>query len=156
MQSKTIQDQEKWNEEEKILLHIPTQNASKGVGNLTTISDPIMNSSYRSAQLQFIQSTTIRGYENLIAEGNILLHVPTLKASEGVGNVTTMDISILNSYINPRLQYINPLPSEAIRIGMRKKKYFPEFQLSSCCQGSCWKLKNNRQLEIEFTQKCTQ
>ena len=64
-------------------LYVLTLNATEGVGNGTIMDNSIFNS-YRSAKLQFIQSTTMQGHENWNAEEKILLYVPTLHGSEGV------------------------------------------------------------------------
>ena len=60
--------------------------------------DNLILKSYGSAQLQLIQSTSIPSRENKNAEEKLLTDVSNPNASEGVGNGTTIENSILNSY----------------------------------------------------------
>ena len=59
-----------------------------------------------------------------------LLNGQTLNAWEGDGNGTTKDNLILNPHRSAQSQFINPPPSQAMRIGTRRKKYNTTFQPS--------------------------
>ena len=89
-------------------------------GDFVTLHPDSENTQKRA--LQLYGTTTTRGHGNWNAEETYFsTYVPTLNASEGVGNGTTMDNLILNSYRNAHCSSSNSQPSKAMRNGTRKK-----------------------------------
>ena len=65
-QKSHIRGHEKWNVEEKMLLHVPTHDASENVANVTNMNNSILNSNWSHIVVR--PMTTIRGNEKLNAK----------------------------------------------------------------------------------------
>ena len=113
-------------------------------GDFVTLHPDSENTQKRA--LQLYGTTTTRGHGNWNAEETYFsTYVPTLNASEGVGNGTTMDNLILNSYRSAQCSSFNLQPSQAMRNGTREKKM--SLRLNPQRLGICSKQKTMNVIE---------
>ena len=120
-QATNIRCHEKWNSEEEkhFSIHVPTLKASEGAGNGTAM-DNLIFGSYRSVHCSSSNPQPSKVMKNGTRKIKIILYVPFLNASEGVGNRITMDNLMLNLYIRKlHCSSYCPQPPEAMRNGTR-------------------------------------